>query len=747
MNNIVNYLKSKGCVFKKGTGGWFMTTCVFCQGVNDLAVKEENGVFSCFKCNAVGNIWKMKKHFGELPVYEAMDKQEVIKSMPTDKVDVYRKALTKNINAWNYLRRERGFNKEVIAKFKLGFEDGFITIPYYYGGNLVNIKYKKPNSSDYRRETGQPSTLYNIDVIDKTLPITIVEGECDCMAAYQLGYKNVISVPNGAGGIQEDWIDFFDGCSGNVYIAYDNDAPGEKGARSLAKRIGFERCFRVVLPLKDFNDTLMGGYTQDDITPYFTKAQQYTPPAFTHMEGLKDKLDDFFMKGEDERKGLQLPEWSLFNKKIGGLRETEITVVSGETGSGKSTFVTNVFNKLLITDQKVLIVSSEVPAVKVLTKLFAIYIGKPFHKFNQEEYTKAYDFYVTKELYFIDIHGKISIDELSDYITYGNRKYDIKFVMLDHLHFFIDAGADNTVQLIENFMRKLVCVTLKTAVHVFLIAHPAKLKNDGGYVNVNDLRGSCVVGDTLVGCKKIVNIVEGRQYFPVSSFDIKNDKKRKITPEHLINSGMLPCYKITTSLGKSITISAETKLYTSNGWIKAKNLTTTDKLLYKTNFREGTNNPMLNHVSWNRGKKGLFKHTEATKKLISKNIRRYRQTKRHKENVGNALRNKHGYKIAGGYAFIYVPEYRNAVKKAPDKGYMLEHRYLMEQYLGRDLLKIEVIHHIDGNKVNNKIENLLLCSSNRFHQNIHIEMQAFMFKLLREGKVYYDKVEKKFKVR
>ena len=39
-----------------------------------------------------------------------------------------------------------------------------------------------------------------------------------------------------------------------------------------------------------------------------------------------------------------------------------------------------------------------------------------------------------------------------------------------------------------------------------------------------------------------------------------------------------------------------------------------------------------------------------------------------------------------------------------------EHRYIMEQYLGRKLNRYEVVHHKDGNKRNNDIENLVLMS-------------------------------------
>ena len=41
---------------------------------------------------------------------------------------------------------------------------------------------------------------------------------------------------------------------------------------------------------------------------------------------------------------------------------------------------------------------------------------------------------------------------------------------------------------------------------------------------------------------------------------------------------------------------------------------------------------------------------------------------------------------------------------------ILQHRHIMQEHLGRKLKREEVIHHIDGNKLNNAIENLLLTS-------------------------------------
>ena len=54
------------------------------------------------------------------------------------------------------------------------------------------------------------------------------------------------------------------------------------------------------------------------------------------------------------------------------------------------------------------------------------------------------------------------------------------------------------------------------------------------------------------------------------------------------------------------------------------------------------------------------------------------------------------------YILLYKPDYRGC----DSRGYIREHRYIMEAYLGRKLLKSEIVHHIDGDTLNNKKENL-----------------------------------------
>lgn len=72
---------------------------------------------------------------------------------------------------------------------------------------------------------------------------------------------------------------------------------------------------------------------------------------------------------------------------------------------------------------------------------------------------------------------------------------------------------------------------------------------------------------------------------------------------------------------------------------------------------------------------------------------------------------KGGLIQVGGYLYKYSPHHPNKTKD----GYVAQHRLVMESVLGRLLLASEVVHHLNGDKMDNRPINLAVCRSTGEH--------------------------------
>jgi hypothetical protein len=71
-----------------------------------------------------------------------------------------------------------------------------------------------------------------------------------------------------------------------------------------------------------------------------------------------------------------------------------------------------------------------------------------------------------------------------------------------------------------------------------------------------------------------------------------------------------------------------------------------------------------------------------------------------------------------GYVLVCCPGHPNANKGKLGQEYIFEHRLVMSNHLKRPLAKDECVHHINGDKNDNRIENLQLLTNSK-HMKHH----------------------------
>lgn len=84
-------------------------------------------------------------------------------------------------------------------------------------------------------------------------------------------------------------------------------------------------------------------------------------------------------------------------------------------------------------------------------------------------------------------------------------------------------------------------------------------------------------------------------------------------------------------------------------------------------------------------------------------------------NKGKKYRIKDGKRIMQGYLYLFMPDHPYVMKS----GYIKNANLVMEKKIGRHIKSPEVIHHINGDKLDDRIENLYLCKDRAEHLNIH----------------------------
>lgn len=98
-------------------------------------------------------------------------------------------------------------------------------------------------------------------------------------------------------------------------------------------------------------------------------------------------------------------------------------------------------------------------------------------------------------------------------------------------------------------------------------------------------------------------------------------------------------------------------------------------------------------------------------------------------------------RVSNGYRLVYEPEHPKAMKGKDWGGYVYEHILVAEKMLGRPLRGEEVIHHLDLDKANNRVGNLLVLERSQ-HMKLHVwlDQGAPMTKVIGEQKFLKNRV-------
>ena len=485
-----------GIEVPSGRYGEVDTTCPQCSAsrkksrVKCLSINTESGIYHCHHCGWAGAL--AGGGTAPRPISAAPRSYRAPKPPPPDA------GLDADAIAW--------FARRGIPEWAL--EDAGVTVgqefsptagqhvralrfPYWRDGQLVNIKYRGPDK-DFWMVGGAERILYGLDGAQGAETLVIVEGEIDKLSIDAVHGWPTLSVPDGAPSPTAtnyaSKFTFLEGAEDlfrqakTVILATDADAPGQKLAEELARRIGYAKCRRVVWPEghKDANEVLVGlGPTA--LQDALDDAQPYPVAGIVTVRELAGPLEALYEGGLDRGKTTGFDRFDTLLRARGGL----LTIVTGKPGDGKSVFLDNLMVRLAERHGWRFAVCSpeNQPLERHLANILSIATGEPFGdgptpRMSRETMRQARQWaehhfaFVLPEEPTVD-----AILERADTLLYRmgiNGLVVDPWTELDHSRpasMTADEYHSQSLSRLRSFARRSGC-------QVWLAAHPTKLEKD-----------------------------------------------------------------------------------------------------------------------------------------------------------------------------------------------------------------------------------------------------------------------------
>lgn len=336
--------------------------------------------------------------------------------------------------------------------------------------------------------------------------ITLVEGECDALAAFELlGSKYpVVSLVTGSGGAVKDVAANFEYLNSfpEIVVCFDKDEakispdgsvkyPGQEAALAVANM--FESGKVRVLTLargKDPNEYLINKFNKEFVDEWW-KAPKHI------QSGLKYGSDLWKEISEPKNYETVNYPWDGLNKLTYGLRLSELVTITADSGIGKTALLREMAKFILDqTEEKkygVGLLFFEETNRDTGLGLMSIEANKPLHlpdvaaSVDKRELKALFDKVLNNERVVIwDHFGSNSIHEVLSKVRHMHN-LGCKYIILDHLSIVVsDQSGDERKQL-DEITTKLKTLCMELDIAIVVVVHTNRQGQIRGTAGVEQL--------------------------------------------------------------------------------------------------------------------------------------------------------------------------------------------------------------------------------------------------------------------
>jgi len=511
---LIEKAQEQGIFLNNYNEGDYRTRCPDCsphrKKKNDpclsVTVSYDSILWMCHHCDWSGGV----KEGAE---YKPMQRNEMpMKAEPIAPIPIVSNAnhdLSQGSLLW---LQNRKISQATAEAFKLFTKDQKLCFPYYLDGDIVNIK-SRTKDKKFLQEKNATKCLYNIDMLQKdwknktTKSVIFVEGEMDVLALYEAGFKNVVSLPDGApqtAKFKSDdkrfmafehskWIFEAD----EVIVATDADENGKALRLEIIHRFGKDICKVVNFPnmdgiqCKDANECLM----HDGITVLqecIEYAEEFPVEGLHGVKEYHDSVQNIYDGNEQKAFSTGFKELD----KIYKVMPSTFNLITGIPNHGKSNFLDQILLNLAENENwNFAVFSPEHSTPNHIRRLLEKRCRKPFDiglhaRLTQEELNSGVEF-LDNHFRFIENTEEIpDIEFILSKAKVAKQRFGIKGLVIDPFN-QISPNRDYTKredEHIRDIIAKCQQFARNHEIVVWMVAHPHKLqRNDSGVVPPPDL--------------------------------------------------------------------------------------------------------------------------------------------------------------------------------------------------------------------------------------------------------------------
>ncbi|NWJ11359.1 PEO1 protein, partial [Crypturellus undulatus] len=281
---------------------------------------------------------------------------------------------------------------------------------------------------------GAYRNLFGLPLIGRRDTEVVLTGrELDALALHQATGVPCVSLPRGPACLPPPLLPYLEQFK-RITLWLGDDLRAWEAAKLFARKLNVRRCSLVrpgdqlPRPLDALNRGL-------NLTKILRGALPAAHKSIVSFRQLREEVFGELVNAEQVA-GVKWARFPELNRLLKGHRRGELTIFTGPTGSGKTTFISEYALDLCTQGVCTLWGSFEISNIR-LAKIMLTQFATQRLEEQLEQYDEWADRFEDLPLYFMTFHGQQNIKTVVDTMQHAVYMYDITHVVIDNLQFMM----------------------------------------------------------------------------------------------------------------------------------------------------------------------------------------------------------------------------------------------------------------------------------------------------------------------